>query len=231
MPVVRRRRTRSRRTTRRLHRTRRNRGQRGGATGERMDLFAWKAIVDEKKSTIENATDTLDILTRLKDDRLTLTKETAPDISLLTVGKSETGALGSPSTAQTLLSAVSNIVLLLGDRIFANPVEFQEAMKSLSSPISTADPEQDRRTFNFIEDLESFIRGTPQVNITDTKNYPLYIWFAAANFDRSESEKTSAPMLEDPPAQEKTPAATIPAQEKTPAAAPSTPAAPAQTAE
>lgn len=203
MPVVRRRRTRSRRTTRRLHRTRRHRGQRGGAA--RMDLSAWKEIVNEIKSRITEPTETLTILAtdeskNLKDERLTLTAETAPDISILTMGKSE-GNLSSLPTAQTLLAAIANIMLITGEQPFANAPAFQATMKALKeNPMDEFD--QGRGVYNFIQSLETFIRdSTTPVDILDSKNYPLYVWFAAANFDSSKSEESSAPLLEEAPTQ------------------------------
>lgn len=206
MPVVKRRRTRSRRTTRRLHRTRR---QRGGqqfevqAQDTRIDLEKWKSIADEKK-TIENAKDSLDILRALKDSRLEMTDKTAPDISLFTIGKpSSVEGIPPAKTGQTLLSAISNILIQTGEETFSNPTIFKEKMNMLKN-LPVDEFYQGKDLYQFIEQLESFLREsktstspTP-VDITNTDNYPLYIWFAAANIDRSELEETSLPVLEAP---------------------------------
>ena len=206
-PVVKRRRTRSRRTTRRLHRTRRQRGQRGGdapVKKGRMDLTAWIGHAKPKRS-IDGAKDTMDIMQSLKDDvNLTLTPETAPDISSFTKGKtaatSESPLGGTPEkTGQTLLSAIANIYLQTGDEVFANPTIFREKMILLKN-LPADEFGQGKELYQFIEELETYLQEskTP-VDITNPDNYPLYIWFAVANFDRSKSEDYSTPLMEEPP--------------------------------
>jgi hypothetical protein len=209
-PIVRRRRTRSRRTTRRLHRTRR---QRGGAD-KRMELDTWKKIADEKWGPIKDKS-TLQFMTGLVDERLTLTPDKAPDITTFTGGKSEASFAGSSQTGQTLLSAISNVNILLGGAIaenFANMASFKDTLVRLqqlaSDPYSPANG-----LYRYLSQLEGYIRTLdPSQSVDlmslveptpDQEDPMLYIWFAAANFDHSKSEDYSVPMLITEPTEEK----------------------------
>jgi hypothetical protein len=195
-PVPRRRRTRSRRTTRRLHRTRRHR-QRGGYGPEegtpRQDLSEWVRIAKEKAGTIDTEGDlSYSIPEKLKDERLTLTLKTAP---ALPPPSSASEISGVTFTAETLIAAAARMVVGLGDGTFSSPQVFKDTIGNLQQ--EGPNKEDTAPLLNFMRKLEQRLRGDPEqmIELTNVEIYPLYIWFAVANYDRALTEDALVPFL------------------------------------
>jgi hypothetical protein len=183
--MPRRRRTRSRRLTRRLHRTRR---QRGGADPLRMSMDTWRVNADQilaplKEAKGEGRADS-NLLEILKSSTLTLTQETAP----LVLSREDEGRsnmfVPDEKNTQNLASAISNVIDLNGQDMFSSQTAFKNFVIGL---INSPDDNQ-KRTYEFLSELEATIRGKSDVKYVDIKDdstYPLYIWTAAANVDRA----------------------------------------------
>ena len=187
-----RRRTRSRRTTRRLHRTRRHR-QRGGV---RKDLTEWTNIVKREWSALDKTIGLgYSIPEKLKRDELTLTAQNAPALPRLT-GASEAFGDASP-TAQTLLAAAASMVEQLGAETFSSPQTFKDNITALQSGPSGQDYS---RLLTFMSELEAHLRSEQVINLTDEEIYPLYIWYAVANYDIQTTEDALVPILSEEPA-------------------------------
>jgi len=191
-----RRRTRSRRTTRRLHRTRRHRVryQFGGAGDGRIDLEIWKATVAAKRGDPE-LKGRLDysIAEKLKMPDSPLTRETAPLLPSIQ-GKSEFAA--AEQDAQTLLAAAASMVSQLGADTFSSPQAFKDKITALNNDPNLRESTSKLRAF--MAELEKELSGKQEpIDLTNETNYPLFIWFAIANYDIGNTEEVLVPILGD----------------------------------
>lgn len=210
MPMPRRRRTRSRRTTRRLHRTRRHRQRGGEGPSSRKDLTEWINSVKQVVAALGKSLALDDSISeKLKRDELTLTRENAPLLPRLTGASEAFGSSGKEASEEHLLAAAASIVEQLGADTFASPRAFKEKITRLRNDPSN---ENIGQLLEFMSDLERHLRGDEQVvNLTDDGIYPLYIWFAVANYDLSTTDDVLVPILSDAPT-EPTPGPSLPAE-------------------
>ena len=196
-----RRRTRSRRTTRRLHRTRRHR-QRGGVNTvlptSRKDLTDWTNIVKTLAEGLHGKMGLDDsIPEKLKNEELTLTRDNAPLLPRLTGASEAFGSSGNEASAEHLLAAAASIIQQLKPETFATPRTFKQKIEFLKSNPSSEDVGP---LLEFMSDLERHLRKSEQVvNLTNEEIYPLYLWFAIANYDITKTDDELVPLLSDAP--------------------------------
>jgi hypothetical protein len=141
----------------------------------------------------------VDLLETLKSSVLTLTQETAPlVISRVDEGRTNMYVADEKNT-QNLATAISNVIERNGAEMFTS----QTAFKNFVTGLTASSDDDQSRTFEFLSELEAIIRENPAVKYVDIKDestYPLYIWVAAANIDRT--AVTAVPLLDAPPPQE-----------------------------
>jgi hypothetical protein len=147
-----------------------------------MELSEWIRVVSSKRKELLGETQ-YNILEKLKDSELTLTDDTAP---LLEIEPSlSEGGFGVSEGAPvgTLLDAAKTIFTQMGEvASFGSPTAFKSKITLLKN-----DPAQGYvRFLSFMTKVEKLLNVENQqaIDLMDEKNYPLYIWYAVANFDR-----------------------------------------------
>jgi hypothetical protein len=175
----------------------------------RMSMDTWRVNADQvlaplKKDKEEGRGD-VNLLEKLKYLTLTLTQETAPLVlSREDEGRTEMHVADDKNT-QNLASAISNVIDLNGLGMFSSQTDFKNFVIGL---INSPDDNQ-KRTYEFLSELEATIRGksgVKYVDIKDDSNYPLYIWAAAANVDSAKIAPVPFLGAPPPPSTEEVPA-------------------------
>lgn len=160
-----------------------------------MDLATWKTTVANKRDALKGQMD-YSISEKLKSQDLTLTRETAPLLPSIQ-GKTELlGPTDPEQAAQTLLAAAASMVSQLGADTFSSPQTFKDKINALNNDPTLRESTSKLRAF--MAELEKELSSKQEpIDLTNETNYPLFIWFAAANYDISKTDDELVPILSE----------------------------------
>jgi hypothetical protein len=158
-----------------------------------MGLAIWKTTVAKKRGELTGQLD-YSIPEKLKHEELTLKRETAPLLPSPITGISEFAAANPEQDAQTLLAAAASMISQLDKGTFSSPQIFKDKITALRNDPNLR--EDTGRLLNYMAELEQGLRDTKDVIVlTDETNYPLFIWYAVANYDISKTDEELVPIL------------------------------------